>query len=585
MIGIVQAFAIPQYKRITFVMGTQMGKSASIFNVIGWKLDDQPEPVIYIGPSQSNIDNVVEKKIMEMFRECPSLWDKLSKGKKSSKHNKSIAGTRLRLAWAGSASEVASDSAALTFIDEVDRPEKNATGEGDLVELAEARGDAYPNSKLGITSTPTEGRVEYKAHPKTGFEHWLVSDNVISPVWQQWQEGTRHEWAVPCPHCNDYFIPKSHLLWYPEDATPTEARREASLSCPLCSGLIEDKFRNSMNDRGVYISPGEYVENGIVLGESETKGNASASFWVSGLCSFSAKKSYGHLAEKMVKAIKSSDKDKIQAVYNTGFGEVYSMAGETPSFTEVYAQRGRHQTGEVPDWVMVLLCTVDVQKDRFVYTVRGWKSDYTSALIVADEIWVDTEKPEALRALNELLNRDFDGMPISAMGVDAGYRKDTVHSFVRSHANCYALRGRPTLDKPFKATHVDVNFRGKTIKNGIQEWHLNADVSKSWVHGRIGWPHEEAGAWYLPVDITEDYCKQIVAEERREDARGKGVWKQTARDNHFLDCESMNYMLARICHIQHLTKKPERKAQEIQKAPAQKQATRKPKNEWLNKWR
>ena len=47
------------------------------------------------------------------------------------------------------------------------------------------------------------------------------------------------------------------------------------------------------------------------------------------------------------------------------------------------------------------------------------------------------------------------------------------------------------------ATHVDVNFRGKTIKNGIQEWHLNADVSKSWVHGRIGWPHYDAPFGYV----------------------------------------------------------------------------------------
>lgn len=585
MVDIVRAFASPYFKRVTFVMGTQMGKTASIFNVIGWKLDDQPEPIIYIGPSQSNIDNVVEKKIVQMFRECPSLWGKLLKGKKSSKHNKAIAGTRLRLAWAGSASEVASDSAALTIIDEVDRPEKNATGEGDLVELAEARGDAYPNSKLGITSTPTEGRVEYNKHPDTGFEHWIVSDHVISPVWQQWQEGTRFEWAVPCPHCGEHFIPKSHLLWYPEDATPTQARKEARLTCPCCAALIEDKYRNLMNDGGLYIAPGQYVENGQVVGESETEGNANASFWVSGLCSFSAKKSYGHLAEKMMKAIKSGDKDKIQAVYNTGFGEVYSMAGETPSYLEVFSQRGTHQSGEVPEQVMVLLCTIDVQKDRFVYVVRGWRSDFTSWQVEAGEIWVDTEKPEAQKKLEELLAKQYDGLPISAMGIDAGYRKDTVHTFVRKHGNCYALRGRPTLDKPFKASFVDVNFRGKVIKNGVQEWHLNADVSKSWVHGRIGWPNTESGAWFLPVDVTEDFCKQIVAEERVQDSRGRGVWKQIARDNHYLDCESMNYMLARICQIDLLRHKPERAKAEKPAEQPKKKMKQKPKNEWLNKWR
>jgi phage terminase large subunit GpA-like protein len=585
MIEIARAFADHRYRRITFAMGTQMGKTATMFNIIGWKLDDQPEPIIYVGATQSNIDNVVEKNIVKMFRECPSLWAKMQHGKKSTKHNKQIAGTHLRLAWAGSASELASDSASLTFVDEVDRPEKNATGEGDLIELAEARGDAYPNSKLGITSTPTEGRVEAKAHTETGLEHWLVSDNIQSPVWQQWQEGTRKEWAIPCPDCNEYFIPKSHLLWYPEDATPTIARCEAKLACANCGTLIDDKYRNSMNALGVYVAPGEKVEDGKVVGQAETEGNSNASYWVSGLCSFSAKKSYGHIAEKLVKAIKSGDKDKLQTVYNTGFGEVYALAGDTPSHTAVYQQRGTHSTGEVPEDVYILLCTVDVQKDRFVYVVRGWKPDYTSWLIEAGEIWVDTDKPEAQRKLEQLLTREYNGHFIAQMGVDAGYRKDTVHQFVRAHGNAKALRGRPTLAKPFTATNVDVNHRGKVLKNGVKEWHLNADIGKSWVHGRIGWPMDESGAWFLPVDVTEDYCKQIVAEERRTDSRGRGVWKQIHRDNHFLDCEQMNYMLARIVAIQHMNQKPEIKKPTPEQTKPKPRERRKQNNEWLNKWK
>lgn len=55
----------------------------------------------------------------------------------------------LRFAWAGSATELASDSAVITLVDELDRPDTNATGEGSLAEIAEARGDAYIDSSLG----------------------------------------------------------------------------------------------------------------------------------------------------------------------------------------------------------------------------------------------------------------------------------------------------------------------------------------------------------------------------------------------------------------------------------------------------
>lgn len=82
-----------------------------MFNVLGHRYDDDPVPAIYLGPTRNNITTVIEPKISEMIRSVPSLYEKLSKGKKDNKIKKIIAGIPLRMAWAGSATEMASDSA------------------------------------------------------------------------------------------------------------------------------------------------------------------------------------------------------------------------------------------------------------------------------------------------------------------------------------------------------------------------------------------------------------------------------------------------------------------------------------------
>ena len=580
MIPIARAFADPRYRRVIFVMGTQMGKSATIQNVIGWKLDTDPAPVIYIGPTQSNIDGVVEPKFMDMFRECQSLLDKLAGDKGvSTKHKKVIAGVSLRFAWAGSATELASDSAWLTLVDELDRPRENATGEGDLTAIAEARGDAYSDSKLGLTSTPTVGKVLRTTHPVTGWTHWGVADKkrLKSPIWQEWQNGTRHEWAAPCPHCGQYFIPHSGLLTWDGHGseggvTPTQARKTARLICERSGCLIEDKYRNWMNARGVDVAPGQTVtsirpaheskafDRGTVIGIADTHDNVNYSMWVTGLLSFSAKRSLGYAAEKLCAAELSGDPNKLQGVYNTVFGEVYWPAGNAPTWEQVYAIRAAYMVGTVFPDTHKILCTVDVQKNRLVYVVRGWMPGMSSYLIESGELWcekhTDTSHPEVWTKLDDLLEKEFGeaGDPIDYIGVDCGYHTERVFEFVRRHKlKARALRGE-SLKKPYRVINIDVDKRGKNNRHGDKRWEFDSSTAKLWVHGRIHWPKDKPGCWLLPADITEDYCKQLVAEEFGDD----GVWHQVGNDNHFLDCEAMSYMLARMVGIDRLKVKVSR---------------------------
>ena len=218
-------------------MGSQMGKTDSVLNVVGWKLDDDPAPVLYVAPSKSFVENQAEPRLMAMLRSSTSLWGKLAKGKANRKTMKLVSGTVLRLAWAGSATELSSQAAALALIDERDRMGGDVDGEGDVVELVNARGFTFADFTLGIFSTPTRGNVSEQTDEATGLTRWAAADpaDVESPTWKLWQEGTRYEWAWPCPDCGDYFIPRFNLLRWPKDCSPARATREAGSAAPTAA--------------------------------------------------------------------------------------------------------------------------------------------------------------------------------------------------------------------------------------------------------------------------------------------------------------------------------------------------------------
>lgn len=540
------AFAQPCFSRVTFVMGTQMGKSVTMENIIGHRLDEDPTPCLYVAPTKPLIDSTVEPKFMAMFRECASLWKKYDQGI-STKMTKWLAGTKFRFAWAGSPTELAADSAGLVMVDEVDRIVN--TSEGDTTEIIEARGDAYADSKIGYTATPTGGKVTRRADPRTGLWHWVPGEKraISSKVWQLWQSGTRHEWAVPCPHCGEYFVPWSDLLWWPgkgsaEECTPDEAFKHARLTCPSTGCMIEDKWRPWMNKRGVAVAPGESVTKaGAIRGEADTAGFTHYSIWVSGLCSFAVKKSYGFLAKKLLGAQVFGDPARLQAVFNTGFGECYSEAGDAPSWEEVRAQCYGYAAGELLLEPLRIFCTVDVQKNRLVYVIRAWYAALGSMLLEHGELWGETDQDAVWEQLSELIDTDYDGHPINEAGIDIGYRDDQVYRFINEHkGRAAALRGRERLDKPFRKEVVEVDRKGKTRKRGDARWAFDSPLAKRWVHSRFGRPDTRPGWWLLHQQVTDDYCKQLVGEEWRE---SEGKFDQVG-ENHYLDCEAMQYVMA-----------------------------------------
>jgi len=565
---------------VVAVMGAQMAKTDGILlNTLGWKLDEDPQPCIYFGPTEKNVKSISKDRVDKMFRTTASLWEGLAKGKDDTVYEKFVNGMRLGFGWAGSGSELASHPAALVQIDERDQMD-DVKGQGDPVNLAKARTSTYPNGKVLVTSTPTEGAVE-TVTLDTGFTHWepAAGDDIQSSIWQLWQDGTRFEWAWPCPECGEYFIPRFDLLVWEEKADPERARHTTRMACPNNGCEIEHRHKGTMNCRGRFVAPGQSIdEDGTVVGDEPA--NSIASFWVSGLCSNWV--SWGERAHDYVKAARTGDPGEIQSAINTGLGELYRIRGDAPPWENVRECAAGYMLGDVPEDVLMLTCGVDVQQNRLVYGVRGWGEGMTSWLVDRGELWGETDQPGVWRALANLLDSQYSDLGIALMLVDEGFRTNEVYEFCRQHRGRVApAKGRANLDKPYKAANVDVNVRGKVIKGGLQHWIHDDEIGKAWVHSRIEWPADQPGAWFLPSDIDEDYCKQIVSWQRVTKPSGRTLWLRARKDDHYLDVEVLALLAARIKSADRLRKQSDGRARAKVDSRERKQSGKKKSSDWI----
>lgn len=521
--AICQAAADAKYKRIVVVMASQSAKTELLLNIIGHRLDDDPAPIILVLPTQRLATSLSQSRLMPMIGSTPGLYEKLDRRKSANKATeKFIAGQRLGLAWAGSATELSSHPAALILIDELDRMDPDTGGEGDPVSLAEARTTTFPDGKVIIASTPTlEGG---------------------SRIWSLFESGTQHVWHWPCPDCEAFFAPSFDLLKWPEHSTPAQAKREARIACPNCGSLIEDKHRATMNAAGRYQPQGDL--------ESDT-----ASFRVSGLAS--PWRSFGEAAKQWVEAARSREPEAMQAVKNTVFGELWRMKGDAPEVSLVQTLRGGYRSDELPAEARVITAGVDVQKESLYFSVRAWGVNSTSWLLRYGQIWGATDQLAVWDSLAELLGDTWGEKRIRMTLVDSGYRPDAVYQFARRFpGRVYASKGAASQDKPVFITRIELDSRRKTSKRGVALAHVDAGYFKSFIHGRVAWPLDQPGAWHLPVDTSDDYCEQITAESRVVKANGSVIWvHDKKKPNHHLDTEALCAAGAHLLNVHMMRKR------------------------------
>jgi phage terminase large subunit GpA-like protein len=564
------AVASGLYRRVVVVFAAQSGKTDGVLDIIGWRLDQKPCAIIYVGPNKQFLTEQFEPRVMGLLDEADCLSAKVQRGKRMTKTRKMIGGVSLRLAHAGSTTALKADPCGLAILDEyVDmKALKNA---GSPLALVEARGETFADFVAFITSTPSQGVTGTKTDELSGLEFWDAEPKDIEcPIWKLWAEGTRRHFVWKCKSCHEYFVPRFKNLHWPPKATPQQALRTAYVQCPNCvDGKHYEADKEKLNATGLYVAPGQWIENGVVMGEPPE--SSTDSYWASGLCS--PFKTFGERAERFLTAARSGDMDEMRAAINSAFGEMWvPKGGELPEVGEVVAHKLEYRMGEggdyavsdVPAGVVALTAGVDVQKNRLIVVVRGWGPGGESWLIWQGELWGRSDDKEALLSgggtdrmevwqdLTELLQTPIgpNRMVVAVAIIDSGFRpnkkdagdQNIIYEYCLQNAHfARAGKGFATLRAPIMLSKLEVTPRGRVAPYSIELVRINSDFAKSWVHSKIRWPVDQPGAWHLPANVTDDYIAQILSESRIVKPSGQVTWIQTSVDNHYLDCEAMAF--------------------------------------------
>lgn len=504
----------PRVREVVVMKSAQVGWTEILGNVVGYHIDRDPAPMLLIQPTLDMGESWSKDRLSPMVRDTPALRGKIKDARSRDSGNtllhKQFPGGHITIAGANSPASLASRPIRVVLCDEVDRYPASAGTEGDPVSLARKRSTTFWNRKLLAGSTPT---VKGSSRIEAMFE---ASD--------------QRYYLVPCPHCETFDRLRWENVKWPEGEP-----RAAYYACPHCGGVLTDADKARMLPRGRW--------------EATAQSDGVAGFHICEL--YSPWVTFGAMAAAFVDAKRTPQ--TLQTWVNTSLGETWVERGDAPEWERVLQQRAAYESGEVPDGVLALTAGVDVQKNRLVYVVRGFGREMFSALVEHGELYGDTDQPEVWMRLGNLLaERWGDDMAIRVMCVDSGFRAERVYAFARRFPQARATKGRDEMSAPFKASKIDVTVSGQVVKGGLQLWHVDASYFKDWVHSRIEWPVGEPGAWLLPQDVSDEYCKQLVAESRIKLASGRRIWKQTAPDNHYLDAEVLATAGAHMLQIHRM---------------------------------
>src|SRR5574341_166736 len=177
---------------VTWVAGTQVGKTEVGNNFVGAVIDEFPAPMMMVLPTSNTAKRSATTRLARMIEAMFCLRSKISDSSRDSANSatlKQFPGGVLVIAGANSAAELKSQPVRFIFEDELDEYPDDVDSQGPADELAEKRADTYQrNKKIYRASTTT----------KKGK----------SKIWKHLHRSNLQRRHVPCPHCDGYQVLK-----------------------------------------------------------------------------------------------------------------------------------------------------------------------------------------------------------------------------------------------------------------------------------------------------------------------------------------------------------------------------------------
>lgn len=506
-------------KRVVAKVASQMFKTQTALNWIGALIHQRPRNILALEPTDTLVKRF-SARVSTMIRNVPELRERVSVAKSRDSRNtvqaKDFQGdATLYMNTAGSAANLAEVSAPYIYVDEIDRLELNVDGEGDPVELAEARATQYANDcKFFYTSSPA-------------IEGFSKIDTLH-------QMGTQEEYHVPCPHCEHLHPLELENFRYERDEE-TGFMARAWFVCPDCGAEIDERHKTTMLPDIEAGGSARWVAT--ATGDGETVSFTLSAFYmpVGAITWLTLARQYARAKDRL----KRGDHEAMQVFYNTRLGLSYKNSEAVTTAKQLRDRAERYPLRVLPDAALVATMAVDTQPSRLEVQIEAWGPGLEHWVV--DYIVLNgspSEHPDAegsvwqrLDAIRRTPLLHASGRPvmISAYGIDAGgANTQDVYNYgaPRKSLNCTVLHGSTRPNRPIMGSsprRVDIEWGGTKTPGGVELWQVGTDVAKDWLSSRMQLT-EGSGAMHFHEDLPPDWFDMMVVEQPRTRwAKGKAI--------------------------------------------------------------
>jgi phage terminase large subunit GpA-like protein len=526
--GIMDAISDPAAETVVIMSSSQIGKSESILNMVGYHIDHDPAPIMVVMPTERDAETWSKDRFSPMARDTPCLQDKIANPKSRDGNNKILhkrfPGGHLTIVGANAPSGLASRPIRLLLCDEVDRYPFSAGAEGDPVNLARKRTVTFWNRKIVLVSTPTNkgaSRIE------TAFE-----------------ESDQRQFWVPCPECGtEQLLTWAQVKW-DKAADGTHRTETARYHCVDCDAMWKDETRWAA------VRKGRWVANQPFTGIAGFHLNEIYSPWVR--------------LEAMARAFLSAragGDEAMKTFVNTSLGETWVETGEAPDWQRLAGLKVDWSAAILPERALFLTAGADVQKDRIEVDVWAWGRGLESWLIDHVVIEGGPSDPACWQRLSDLLGRTWPHangvtMQIKRLAIDTGFETSAVYAWARQVgfaqvAPVKGVEGFNRVSPVSGPTYVDATVGGKRLRRGARLWTVATSTFKAETYRflRQDRPTDEEiasgaafppGTVHLPGWTDSEWLKQLVAEQlvtvRNKRGFAKLEWQKLRERNEALDC-------------------------------------------------
>ena len=477
---------------VVFMTSSQVGKSEILNNTLGYYIDYDPAPILFVQPTEDMAKAYSNDRIAPMIRDCPTLTAKVADSKSRDSGNtilhKRFRGGHLTMIGANTPAKLASRPIRVLLMDEVDRFPISAGNEGDPAQLAIKRTTTFWNRKIVMCSTPT-----IKGVSKIEKEYETSSAEVLN---------------VACPECGEYQPYVWEQLKFEHKSGETKVKN-AVYVCKHCGAIHKENVWKRQPIKWIAQNPHIKNKRGFHLNE---------------LCS--PWKRWEEIAEDFLEA-KRQGVSMLKVWTNTAMGLPWEEEGEI-DINDILLKRRETYNCEVPQNVLVLTCGVDVQDNRLEYEIVGWGKDFQSWGIKYGVLMGDTGKPDVWKMLDDAIFSKYtrvDGLQMEVMTTcidSGGHHTQEVYKYCkeRESRRVWAIKGQGGSGIPF------IKRPSRRNDAGVWLFIIGVDVGKDTLSSRLKQKFDtDFGYCHFPTETNKGYDEQYfigLTAEYREVRTVKG---------------------------------------------------------------